>query len=129
GLAAGTGATITQGSASDTLTAESMEDAAIALKAAVNLKGASFVDQPTDPDVADLAAWAQANSVLLYDVFTGSTPLTVNVANPVWAVKLARQTYYRMLYSKSGNRRLAAAYMARAHTVNFNAENSALTMN
>lgn len=129
GLAAGTGATITQGAASGTLTAESMEDAAIALKAAVNFKGAAFVDQPTNQDVADLAAWAQANSVLLYDVFTGSTPLTVDIANPVWAVKLARQTNYRMLYSKSGNRRLAAAYMARAHTVNFNAENSALTMN
>ena len=34
-----------------------------------------------------------------------------------------------MLYSKVANRQFAVAYMARTHTVNFNAENSANTMN
>jgi len=42
---------------------------------------------------------------------------------------LAGQDTFRSLYSKSGNRKLAATYMARTHTVNFNAENSAITMN
>jgi hypothetical protein len=64
----------------------------------------------------------------MYDVFSAASNLEIDPTNPVWAVKLAGQSNYRCLFSKSGNRKLAASYMTRAHTVNFRAENSALTM-
>lgn len=129
GLAAGTGAVTTQGAAADSLTAETQVAAATALIALVNVKGIVFIDSDTDENRALLAAWAQANSVLVYDVFSGATYLTLDAdTNVVWANKLSGYTNYRMLYSAANNRRLATSYMARAHTVNFNAERSALTM-
>lgn len=127
-IAEGTGATLTQGEDASTLAAETMEEGITALKAAVNIKGAMFIAAPTDADAKTLAEWAQANSVLLYDVFDTATNLNVDPANPVWDIKLSGLTNYRMLYSKAGNRKLAASYMARVHTGNFGAENSALTM-
>lgn len=128
-LSAGTGAVKTDGVASGTLSAETKVDAVTALKADVNFKGFVFIDKPTDVEAKALAQWCQANSVLSYDVFSQSTNLNIDVTNPVWDIKLSNLTNYRCLYSKAGNRRFATAYMARMHTVNFNAENSALTMN
>lgn len=128
-LTSGSGAFLTQGAAADTLTPETKLAAITELSSQVKFRGAMFIDDPTDTEVTDdLAPWAQANDVLLYDVFSDPTNLDVDPTNPVWAVKLAGQTNYRMLYSKAGNRKMAASYMARAHTVNFAAENSALTM-
>lgn len=128
GLSAGTGAVATNGAAAETLTAETKVDAITATKAAVNIKGFAFIDSTTDQESKDLAAWSQANSVLGYDVFSAPSNLNVDVTNPVWEIRLSGQSNYRMLFSKSGNRKFAASYMARAHTVNFNADNSALTM-
>ena len=70
----------------------------------------------------------QTCALPIYDVFESPTNLLVDPTNEVWGIKLSGLTNYRMLYSKAGNRKLAASYMARAHTVNFAAENSALTM-
>lgn len=129
GLSAGSGGTLVQGAASDTLTAETKEDAVTELLSQVNVKGITFIDQPTDSEAEDLAAQAQANSILMYDVFSGSEYLDADIStNVVWKIKLASQTNYRCLYSASGNRKLATSYMARTHAVNFNATNSALTM-
>lgn len=128
GLSEGTGATTTQGAATETLNVETKEEAVTELKKLVNFKGFCFIADPTDQEAEDLASWAQANDVLGYDVFSTSTNLDVDVTNPVWTIKLAGYTNYRMLYSKAGNRRFAATYMARVHTVNFRAERSALTM-
>jgi len=129
GLAAGTGATIVQGAASDVLTAETQVAAATALKALVGVKGMTFIDEDTDANRALMAAWAQANDVLLYEVFSGATYLTTDAdTNVCWEIKLASYTNYRMQYSAANNRKLAASYMARMHTVNFGAERSALTM-
>ena len=64
-----------------------------------------------------------------YDVFSTSAHLEVDITNPVWEIKLAGQTNYRMLYDKTGNRNLAVGYMARTHTVLFTGENTAITMN
>ena len=125
----GSGGTLTQGAASVVLPIETKVDSLSALKALVNFKGGCFTDLVLDAEVPLVAAWAQANQTIIYNVFSGSAYLAVDPANPVWAVKLASQTSFRMLYSKSGNRLLAATYMARTHTVNFNAENSAITMN
>lgn len=127
-LSGGSGATLTQGAASATLTAETQVEALTALKAQINFKGACFIGAVLDADVDDVAAWAEANDTLVYCVFSGASYYAVNVSNPVWAVKLAGQNKFRCLYSASGNRKMAASYMARAHSVNFNAENSALTM-
>lgn len=124
----GSGATLTQGAAAETLTAETKLDAITQLRGEVKIKGAMFIDAPTDSEAVDLAEWGQANDVLQYDVFDSPTNLDVDPTNPVWEIKLASLTNYRMLYSKAGNRKMAASYMARVHTVNFSAENSALTM-
>lgn len=128
-LATGTGAVSTDGVAAQTLPDETKVDAVTALKTLVNFKGFVFVDKPLDAEAKALAQWCQANSVLSYDVFDQASNLEIDVTNPVWDIKLAGLTNYRCLYSKTGNRRFATAYMARTHTVNFNAENSALTMN
>jgi len=128
-LSDGSGASLEQGAAEEILAVEEQLEALSAVKAEVNFKGVCFIDRILDADVADIAAWASANSVLVYNVFSGSTYLEVSTTNPVWQVRLASQNEFRCLYSKSGNRKLAATYMARAHTVNFNAENSAITMN
>jgi hypothetical protein len=128
GLAQGTGAVLTQGAAAAVLTAESKVDAITEIKAQTNIFGGMFIDKPTSIEAKALAEWAQANNTLVYDVFSDAANLVVNVTNVVWDIKLSSLTNYRMLFSTAANRKLASAYMARTHTVNFNAENSALTM-
>jgi len=127
-LTTGSGGFLTQGAALATLSAEPKLDAIAELFSQVKFRGAMFIDNPTDDESKDLAEWGQANDVLQYDVFESPTNLLVDPTNEVWDIKLSGLTNYRMLYSKAGNRKLAASYMARAHTVNFAAENSALTM-
>lgn len=128
GLADGTGATLAQGSAAAVLSAEGKEDALNAVLAETNAYGYTFIDQPTAIEAKSLAEWAQANERLVYDVFADTDNLEIDVTNVVWDIKLSSLSNYRMLYSAANNRKLAAAYMSRAHTVNFNGENSALTM-
>lgn len=129
GIAAATGAVAVQGADASVLTAETQIDAVTALKALVNFKGLTIIDTDTDENRALMAAWAQANSVLVYEVFSGATYLTLDAdTNVCWEIKLASYTNYRMLYSAANNRKMAATYMARAHVVNFNAERSAMTM-
>ena len=127
-LTTGSGGFLTQGAAAETLTAETKLAAITELFAQVKFRGAMFIDNPTDEESKTLAEWGQANDVLQYDVFDAPANLTVDPTNVVWDIKLSSLTNYRMLFSKAGNRKLAASYMARAHTVNFAAENSALTM-
>lgn len=129
GMTAGSGAVSTPGAAASVLPVETKVQSLSALKALVNFKGYCFTDRILDAEVPTVAAWSQANQTIGYSVFSGSAYLAVSPANPVWGVKLASQSSFRYLYSKSGNLLLAATYMARAHTVNFNAENSAITMN
>ena len=116
------------GAASDVLALETKSAAIAAVAAEVAIKGFCFVDATSDAESEALASWSQANGVLGYDVFTDVSNLEIDPTNPVWTIKLSGQTNYRMLYSAAGNRALAASYMARAHTVNFGATNSALTM-
>lgn len=128
GVNEGSGAVLVQGAASESLSVETKLEGITALKAQVNIKGACFIEKLLDDELMNLSVWAKANAVLLYAVFSGSSYLTVSNTNPVWQIKLSGGSNFRMLYSKSGNRKLAVSYMARVHTVNFNAENSALTM-
>jgi len=127
-LTTGSGGSLTQGAALATLTAETKLAGITELRSQVKFMGAMFLDNPTDIESKDLAEWGQANDVLQYDVFDSPDNLLVDPTNVVWDIKLSGLTNYRMLYSKAGNRKLAASYMARVHTVNFAAENSALTM-
>jgi len=127
-LTTGSGGFLTQGAAPAALTAETKLAGIAELFSQVKFRGAMFIDNPTDEESKTLAEWGQANDVLQYDVFDEPSNLEVDTENVVWDIKLSGMTNYRMLYSKAGNRKLAASYMARAHTVNFAAENSALTM-
>jgi len=127
-LTTGSGGFLTQGAAAETLTAETKLAAITELFSQVKFRGAMFIDNPTDVESKALAEFGQANDVLQYDVFDSPANLTVDPTNVVWDIKLSSLTNYRMLFSAVGNRKLAASYMARAHTVNFRAEDSALTM-
>ena len=129
GLVDGSGAIKVDGVAATNPAAETEAEALSELSSLVAFKGFCFMDESTDPNRLLIAAWAQANSVLAYDVFSGATNLVRDVANVPWNVKLSGYDNYRMIYSKANNRALAAAYMARLHTVNFNVDASAITMN
>jgi hypothetical protein len=129
GLSSITAAVLTQGVASVTLSAESKLSGITAIKAVINIKGAMFIDNILDADVPDLASFAGANAMLIYEVFSGSSYLVKSASNPVWAVKLSSQSNFRCLFSAAGNRKLAATYMARNHTVLFTGQNTAITMN
>jgi hypothetical protein len=128
-LASGTGAVKVDGAVGSTLTLETKVDAVTAIKTEVNFKGFTFLDNPTDLESKALGIWSQANNTIGYDVFDSSLNFDIDPTNVVWDIKLSSLSNYRMMYSKAGNRMLAVAMMSRAHTVNFNAENSALTMN
>lgn len=128
-LSEGTGNTLTQGADASTLSAETKIAAITELRAQVYFLGSMFIDKPTDAEVATLATWAQANKVMMYDVFSDASNLNIDVTNPVWLVKLSEQKSYRCLFSAANNRKLASSYMARLHTVLFAAQNSAITMN
>lgn len=127
-ISTGSGASLVQGAISSTLALETKETAVTELKALINVKGIMFIDAPTSVEAATLAEYAQSNDTLIYDVFGSASNLEIDPSNVVWANKLAGYTNYRMLYSASNNRKLATSYMARVHSVNFGAENSALTM-
>lgn len=123
------GAVETAGAASSVLTAESMLQGATELKAQSGVYGMTFIDKGTTADNEALADFAQSNKVLIYEVFSDAVNLEKNViTNVVWKLKLAKKTRYRMLYSKSGNRKMAVSYMARMHTVNFSSEKTSLSM-
>lgn len=124
----GSGAVIVDGAAAGSNAPETKVEAITELKAQTNLKGFTFIDAPTTQESKDLAAFAQANSVLGYDVFSNALDLELNSARAPWAIKLAGQKRYRTLYRADGDRKFAAGYMAREHSVNFNATNSAITM-
>lgn len=127
-LSTGSGASLVQGADASSLSLETKEAAVTALKSVINVKGIMFIDAPTSSEAGDLAEWAQANDTLMYDVFGSADNLEIATTNVVWTNKLAGYTNYRMLYSAANNRKFATSYMARAHSVNFGAENSALTM-
>lgn len=127
-IAAGSGAAKIDGKASAPVAPETQLEALSALKAQVNIKGVGFIDKILDAQVPLIASWAKANSVIVYETFTGDQALEVNPGNPAWAVTLASQSNFRMLFSKAGNRKLAISYMARTHTVNFNGERTAITL-
>ena len=67
--------------------------------------------------------------MLSYDVFDSVLNLEKDVSNIVWDIKLSGLENYRMIYRKDGDRKIATAEMSRLHTVNFNNENSAITLN
>lgn len=125
----GGGAVATGGAASSSLPAEKVTDALSVLKQEINFKGVCFIKPLSTSDLVDVPTWLQANNTLGYEVFGSVDNLEINSTNPVWKIKLANQVNFRCLYSKSNNRKLAIAYMARVHTVNFNAINSAITLN
>lgn len=128
-LSDGSGASLVQGEASSVLALESKVAAATEVLAKVAFRGIIFIDKPSDADAQLLAAWVQTNNVIGYDVFSNPDNLVVSATNPCWLIKLAGYSNYRMLYRKDASRLFATGYMARAHTIDFNAENSAITMN
>ena len=129
GLSIGTGAVAFDGLASGTLTAETKVDSVTEALKEEPFKGFTFLDNPTDLESKALAVFAQANDILSYDVFDSASNLEKDITNVVWDIKLSGLENYRMIYRKDGDRKVATAEMTRLHTVNFNNENSAITLN
>lgn len=127
GLSQAAGAKLTQGADSVTLPPETRLEALAALKAQVNYKGVVTTDRLLDNEIQPIAEWAEANKVLVYNVFQGNKYTIMKSTNPCWNVRMVGLKSFRMLWGN--DRRFAAAYMARMHTVNFNGENTAITMN
>lgn len=127
-IADGSGAAQVNGAAESQVSPESQLECLSRLKAQVNVKGAAFIDKILSAQVPLIASWTKANSVIVYETFAGAAALEVDPSNPVWAVTLASQGNFRMLYSKAGNRKFGVSYMARTHTVNFNGERTAITL-
>jgi len=128
-LATGTGAVSIAGLDTQVLSAESKEDALNECLSKELFKGVVFIDNPTDVESKSIATWCKANDVIGYDVFDSDDNLEKDVTNIVWDIKLSGLENYRMIYRKDGNRKIAVAVMSRLHTVNFNNENSAITLN
>ncbi len=126
GLTLGTGATKHSFIKGGTLDPESRVEALATLKGEVNFKGAAFIDRLLDAEIQGVAEWANANQTLIYETFNDEKYTTFDNSNPCWKVKMAGLRAFRMLWLN--DRRYAAAYMARMHTVNFNGENTAITM-
>jgi hypothetical protein len=130
GLVGGQGGVSVAGIGAQTLSAEAEIDALDAISALITFKGFTFIDQSTGDQRYQIAGWCQANRVLGYDTFADPNSFyrDVSIGTP-WKIKIAGYTFYRMNFSTANNRQLSTAYMSRNHTVNFNAENSAITMN
>lgn len=126
GLTLGTGATKHAFVEGGTLEPETRVEALSVLKGEVNFKGAAFIDRLLDSEIQAVAEWANANQTLIYETFNDEKYTTFDNTNPCWKVKMAGLRAFRMLWLN--DRRYAAAYMARMHTVNFNGENTAITM-
>lgn len=127
GLSQAAGALVTDGADAATLAPETRLEALTELKALVNFKGVVTTDRILDAEVLPIATWSRATNTLVYNVFEGSKYTVMKNSNPCWQVRMAGLKTFRMLYG--ADRKLAAAYMARMHTVNFNGENTAITMN
>lgn len=127
-IASGSGAAQVNGLNTVAVAPETQLESASRLKALVNVKGLAFIDKILDVQVPLIAAWAKANAVIVYETFTGTAALEVDPDNPAWAITLASQSNFRMLYSKAGNRKFGVSYMARTHTVNFSGERTAITL-
>jgi hypothetical protein len=128
GLSAGSGATIKQGADATTITAETLESALLACRAENKFYGVTATEAMPDAEVLTIATTAKAEGFIFYNVFSSPSNLEVNGTNQVWLAKTASQKNLRMLYSKAGNVSFSSAYMSRVHSVNFNGENTALSM-
>lgn len=125
-LTLGSGAASHEYEAAKTLEPETRLEALTALKSQVNFKGVSFIDRLLDAEIIPIATWATANQVLVYETFYDEKYTVADDSNVCWQVKMSGLRSFRMLWLN--DRRYATAYMARLHTVNFNGENTTLTM-
>jgi len=128
-LQTGSGATLAQGAASSVLSIETKVEAVTEALSSDSFRGYVFIDTPIDQEREDLAALTVANNLICGDVFSGADYLEVDATNTVWKIKLAGQTNYRMLYSKSNDRKLAIGVLSRMMTVLFTGTNTANTEN
>jgi len=135
-LTAGSGVAFYLGEDEKTLAAESLIDGLTEISKNEAIRGVTSlgrVDDGTVPlvDILDLISYLKANDIIYYD--TNDDIVDINtISNPdsmAIKIKLAGGDNFRPIFSKKVNRRIATAYMSRMHTVNFNAENSAITMN
>lgn len=128
-LKIGVDATVVNGVAEATLSAETPVEAVTACIADEPFKAFAFIDDITSAQSLLLSNYAQASEVLFFDTFTGPTALEARTTNPVWQIVLRGNSNTRAIYSANNNRKFSAAYMSKAHSVVLNASNSTKTMN
>jgi hypothetical protein len=124
------GGQLTQGAASDVLTAESKLDAINALQSELFVGGMTFIARLTDQEIADIASKVQADqTTLFYYTFNNATNLQRSQTNPAWKVKTSGQTFFRMTYTTANQTYMAAAYMSKTHSVLLSGQNTTKTLN
>lgn len=129
GLADGGGAVKVDGADASTNPIETKIQALDAVRELVKFRGYCFTDAITNTEMKTLAAWSQVNKVIGYAVSSDANNLTLNSTYPFWDIKLKGYNFFRYFYRKDGNRKFAIAYMSRLHSVDYNQENSTITMN
>lgn len=124
------GATLTQGAASVVLSAETKVEA-IQSSQDSGFAGLCFIDTPTDVEKEAIATFTKANKILSYDSFSdASTAFVFNPAtNEAWDLVQKGYDNYRMMFKLDGDRKILPAYMGRTHTMQFNGDRTAFTMN
>ncbi|WP_339053541.1 DUF3383 family protein [Arsenophonus endosymbiont of Crataerina pallida] len=125
-LGLGDSAVLTKATPSQTLPAQSPEEAIADVVAASSGCGYCFIDELTNDQILKLANYSQANKILGYQVV--SHPDNLTTKGLAWQVSKKGQEYFRLLFSKRNQKALAVSYMARVHVVDFSAENSAMTI-
>jgi hypothetical protein len=123
GLGNGDGSTIAQGVDSQVLTAETQLQALSEIEN--SFTAFYFIDNILDADLLSIGAYAKASEKI---GFYYRSSLNTNSSNPVFSANSSGLKNLRGIYTKTANAKMPIAYIARAFTVNFNAENSALTM-
>ncbi|MFS1564159.1 MAG: DUF3383 family protein [Candidatus Arsenophonus phytopathogenicus] len=125
-LGLGDSATLTKATPSQTLPAQSPDEAIADVVAASSGCGYCFIDELTNDQILKLASYSQANKILGYQVV--SHPDNLTTRGLAWQVSKKGQEYFRLLFSKRNQKALAVSYMARVHVVDFSGENSAMTI-
>lgn len=123
------GITIVNGTLSSELTPETPLEAIQANMNIEAFKAVCFIDSITNDQKNAISTNAQADNYLYFETYSSKSNLLVSVDNPVWNNVISSNTNTRMIYSPSNNRKIACAYMSKAHSVLFEASNTTKTMN
>jgi hypothetical protein len=122
-----TPAIATDGADAYTSAVETVSEGLTAVKSLVNFKGFCFAIEPSNLEILAIADWAMANDAIYYQVFADSANLEADANSTAWAISKKKQEKVAMFYHD--DLKLAIGAMALMHSVNFEALDSAKSLN